>query len=118
MLLAANALGLGSCWVSGFEEGMIRRIVNLPSNLIPYGVLPIGYAAETPEKDPGQRIEHVVDLENYNNQLKYPLLSNKWYRGMWPVIGKTMEKAKKKLSERVKHRVVEIKDRIKRRKKG
>lgn len=47
ILLAANALGLGSVWTGVYpmEErcNQVREILNLPENLIPLNVLVIGY---------------------------------------------------------------------------
>jgi nitroreductase len=34
MLLAANDLGLGSCWVGAFDDDMVRRAVGIPAYYI------------------------------------------------------------------------------------
>jgi len=46
--LAVRAVGLASVWVGGFEEGLVRRILNAPSNVRPVAILPVGYGAEKP----------------------------------------------------------------------
>lgn len=46
MFLAATALGLGACWVGGFFEKEISKILSLPKNLRPVVLMPIGYPAE------------------------------------------------------------------------
>jgi len=44
IVLMATALGLGSCWIGGFEDAReINRLFNLPHNLVPLIVLPVGY---------------------------------------------------------------------------
>jgi nitroreductase len=53
MLVAANALGLGSVWLGLFarkdrEEG-VRKVFNLPSHIIPVSIAAIGLSDETPE---------------------------------------------------------------------
>jgi nitroreductase len=54
MLLAAHALGLGSIWIGihPIEErmNMMRRLANLPEGVEPFALIPLGYAAETPEQ--------------------------------------------------------------------
>ena len=47
VLLAASALGLGSCWVGGYDEELVRRIVKFPSYIKPIGLVPIGHT-QTP----------------------------------------------------------------------
>jgi nitroreductase len=45
ILLAAVALGLGSCWVGAFDEGQAARVLNLPQRHRPVAILPIGKPA-------------------------------------------------------------------------
>lgn len=49
MLLLAQEQGLGSVWVGAFDEKEIAKILNLPDNLHPIAIVPIGYPAEKPE---------------------------------------------------------------------
>jgi nitroreductase len=42
ILLAATALGYGSCWVGAFDEAGVAAVLNLPSNLRPVAMVPIG----------------------------------------------------------------------------
>ncbi|HHV79520.1 MAG TPA: nitroreductase family protein [Firmicutes bacterium] len=49
ILLAATALGLGTCWVGAFDEGRAARCLNLdPSVIRPLAIIPLGYPAERP----------------------------------------------------------------------
>ncbi|MEM5799249.1 MAG: NAD(P)H-dependent oxidoreductase [Candidatus Aenigmatarchaeota archaeon] len=50
ILNAAKYLGLDSCPMEGFEPKEYSKILNLPKNLIPTVLCPIGYAADTPRK--------------------------------------------------------------------
>ncbi len=43
ILLAATALGLGSCWVGAFREGAVAEALELPSNLRPVALVPVGH---------------------------------------------------------------------------
>ena len=44
ILLAATALGLGSCWVGAFDEAAAARALTLPEHLRPVALIPIGHA--------------------------------------------------------------------------
>ena len=46
LILAATEAGLGTCWVCHFKTGLISEIFDLPANLEPIALIPIGYAAE------------------------------------------------------------------------
>ncbi len=51
--LAATTMGLGTCWVCNFNAEVIRQAFNVPDNLEPIAIIPIGYPAEgcpRPEK--------------------------------------------------------------------
>ena len=45
MMLQAWELGVGSCWVCSFDFKRTRELFNLPENIRPVALLPIGYAA-------------------------------------------------------------------------
>ena len=48
LLLAAYELGLGTCWVGAFKEEKVKEILDLPDNLRPVVIVPVGYPARTP----------------------------------------------------------------------
>lgn len=45
LLLAATALGLGSCWVGAFDDGAVSQALSLGRGLIPVAMIPVGYGA-------------------------------------------------------------------------
>lgn len=49
LMLVAQTKGLGSCWVGAFDEKRVVKILNLPQNLRPVVILPVGYPSEKPE---------------------------------------------------------------------
>ncbi len=57
ILIAANALGLGACWVGIYpvEERMqgVREILGIPANLMPVSMTALGHPAE--HKEPSDR---------------------------------------------------------------
>jgi nitroreductase len=48
MLLAAYALGLGTCWVGAFQEEAVRKTLSIPDECRPVAIVPIGHSAEKP----------------------------------------------------------------------
>lgn len=48
ILLTTVEYGLATCWVGAFNEKEVSRILNLPSNIRPVAIIPIGYPKEKP----------------------------------------------------------------------
>lgn len=59
MLLAAHELGLGSVWLGVHpredREAGFRKLLDLPGNIVPFSLLPIGHADE--KKGPAERYQ-------------------------------------------------------------
>ncbi|MEK6814634.1 MAG: nitroreductase family protein [Nitrospirota bacterium] len=50
--LAATSLGLGSCWMEGFDPNRVREILRLPDKVVPAVLMPIGWTdQQAPPKD-------------------------------------------------------------------
>lgn len=62
LLLAATALGLGTCWMTGpiRDEKTLRQILAIPDDREIVAVTPLGY----PEKIPDAPRRHDPDLAN------------------------------------------------------
>ncbi len=73
ILLAAHDLGLGAVYVVGFKDSKpeitekIRNILNLPENIIPITIIPVGYS------DPGEKLEkkELLDIDKVVHYDKY-----------------------------------------------
>ena len=70
LLLLATSLGLGSCWVGAFDEEELKEVLELPENIKPLAVIPIGYPAEDPKKPERRPIESVTFLEKYGRKFE------------------------------------------------
>ena len=46
LMMAAQDLGLGSCWVMHFDPARTVELFALPENIVPVAFLPIGYPAD------------------------------------------------------------------------
>ncbi len=58
-MLAATALGLGTCWVGAFNDAAVERVLGC-RGLVPVAILPIGYPAEQPEPAPRRPLSDLV----------------------------------------------------------
>ena len=58
--LAAEALGLASCWVGAFDEESVRKILDV-RNEKPIAIMPLGYAAEKPLKPERESASEIID---------------------------------------------------------
>jgi len=52
LMLVAEENNLGTCWVGAFDEKEVTKILNLPKNLRPIVIVPVGYPAEKPLPPP------------------------------------------------------------------
>jgi nitroreductase len=43
LVLAATDLGLGTCWIGGFDEEKIKQILGIPKNIKVVALTPLGY---------------------------------------------------------------------------
>lgn len=48
IMLQAADLGLGTCWIGGFDEKEMKRILGVPENIRVVAFTPIGHPVETP----------------------------------------------------------------------
>jgi len=46
LVLAATELGLGTCWLAGYDEGKVRSILGIPEKMRVVAMTPLGYPAE------------------------------------------------------------------------
>jgi len=100
MILASTAQGLASCFVSAFDESMMRRALKLPDRARPEGIVVVGYPDEEVPVPPKTVLESLVFLQHYANRVKDMNLV------MWDVslmteerLKKGKEKAQKKLGK-------------------
>ncbi|MFQ5803934.1 MAG: nitroreductase family protein [Candidatus Methylomirabilales bacterium] len=60
LLLTAQGLALASCWVGAFDEEKVRKLLELPGDLRPVAIVPIGFPAEHSEPPPRVSREEAV----------------------------------------------------------
>lgn len=66
--LMAASKGLGTCWVCNFNPEKVSEALQLPSNLVPLVLIPIGYPTEAIKPDDKKRksMDEVVLYNGYS----------------------------------------------------
>lgn len=95
MLLAAHAEGLGSCWIGAFEDEAIKRLFNIPDDVIVQAIVPLGYPDEKVPMPLRYTMENVTYIEAWGNRIKDLAAYYEWY-------GEHVQKAIQKGKELVK----------------
>jgi nitroreductase len=65
MILEAHEQGLGTCWIGGFDEQKVKKILGAPEDVRVVAVTPLGYPAESPAQRPRKALEEIVCYEKY-----------------------------------------------------
>jgi len=66
MLLEAQSMGLGTCWIAWFTQPDIRPILNIPKDKYVVGIVTLGYADEAPNPRPRLAFEDIVKYEKWD----------------------------------------------------
>lgn len=65
IVLAAESMGLGTCWVTWFVQSEIRPALGIPNDKYVVAVIPLGYPDQTPKQRPRRLLEEVVRYEKW-----------------------------------------------------
>jgi len=65
ILLAAYALGYGSCWMGGFNEAQVKEAIKLPGSMRVVALVPLGVADEDPAGPPRRELSEIVHWEEW-----------------------------------------------------
>jgi nitroreductase len=68
IILAAEAMGLATCWVGAFEDHMLKRACGMSDDVQAHCVIPLGYADEKPREPVKFSIETMVYLDKWGNR--------------------------------------------------
>jgi nitroreductase len=61
MILAAAALGLGTCWIAAFDPAVARSVFDLPQGVEPLAFTPLGYPADqAPKERPRKALRELI----------------------------------------------------------
>lgn len=65
LLLAAYAMGLGTCWVGAFREDKVRRTLKTPTHIRPVAIVPVGCPAESPRRRGRRPMGEIVHKDGF-----------------------------------------------------
>ena len=65
MVIAAWALGIGSCWVGDFDETEVRRILDIPKDWRIIALISFGIPDETPAATPRKLSSEIVSYNKF-----------------------------------------------------
>ncbi len=61
LVLAAAAEGLGTCWIGAFKPDELRQALDIPPELEPVAMTPLGYPDEEPSPRPRKPLSEIVE---------------------------------------------------------
>jgi len=61
MMLVAHEEGLGTVWIGAFHEEEVASILNLPDNLKPVAIVPVGYPSSIPSAPSRISKEYMIE---------------------------------------------------------
>jgi nitroreductase len=65
MVIAAWALGVGSCWIGAFDEKKVKESLKIPDKWKVVALLTIGYPAEQPKPRKKKPIEELFSFNTF-----------------------------------------------------
>jgi len=65
LVLAATALGLGTCWVAAFDPVAAREVLALPDDVAPIAFTPLGYADKPSANTSRRPLDDLVRYERW-----------------------------------------------------
>jgi nitroreductase len=65
LILAAAALGLGTCWIAAFDVAAARQAFGLPGGVEPIALTPLGYPADQPGPKERKPLNELVRYERW-----------------------------------------------------
>ena len=65
MVIAAEAQGVGSCWIGDFVEEEVKKLLGIPNNLKVIALVSFGYPAEKPTPDNKKSLREIVHYNKF-----------------------------------------------------
>jgi len=65
LILAAAALGLGTCWIAAFDRAAAKEVLGLPDDVEPVALTPLGYPADEAKPKTRKSLSDLVRYEKW-----------------------------------------------------
>jgi nitroreductase len=110
MILTAQSLGLGTCWVGAFDEDMVKKIAGIPPEARPQIILTLGYPDEKPPKPIRHPVTHVLYVNKWRGFWTEPELIQAQYG---PYVIRRTKEISKETGKEIKRKSKELAEKIK-----
>lgn len=70
MIVAATALGYGTCWIGAFDEAKVKEVLGVPEELRVVALTPVGVPDDKPDRRPRMSMEEFASLDSYGQKMK------------------------------------------------
>jgi len=65
LMLAAADMGLGTCWIGGFKEDVIKRLLGVPGDYLLPGLCTVGWPAGETAPPPKRPVDDMLHRDTY-----------------------------------------------------
>ena len=65
MVIAAWALGIGSCWIGDFSEEKVKKLLSIPASWNVVALLSFGHPAEKPQPKKKKTIKEIASFNRF-----------------------------------------------------
>jgi len=69
MILAATALGYGTCWIGAFDQEQVKQAIGLPDDMTVVALTPVGVSADQPDARPRMPLSEFASLDKYGKPM-------------------------------------------------
>ncbi len=70
MILAATALGYGTCWIGAFDQAQVKEAIGLPDDMTVVALTPVGVPDASPDARPRMPMTEFASLDKYGKPMK------------------------------------------------
>jgi len=70
MVIAAEAQGVGSCWIGDFNEEEVKEMLGIPDNFKVVALVSFGYPAEQPSLSVKKPLKEIVSYNKFKKQIR------------------------------------------------
>jgi nitroreductase len=67
MVIAASALGIGSCWIGACDEGKVKKLLKIPDKYKFVALVTLGYPAEQPKPKKKKPLEELFNFNRFQS---------------------------------------------------
>ncbi len=96
MLLEAQSVGLGTCWIGAFDEEMVKRTLRAEEFVRPQAIVTVGYPASIPSKPPKLALNEITYFERWRGRVRDPAV---YFRDYAVVIQRELAKGKEMIKD-------------------